>query len=304
MARRDGQTMVLFGFLALVLIGFLGLAVDGGYYFASSRTVSIAADAAARAAAVRVMDAQGGPLAVAGYAQATSDGLAIGEQNLGSANVTGVTMTIEYNDSLSATPTSGGWYSSTPGPSTATVRAVVTGSYPTLFLRAVGVPSMPIQRLGQGGPLTPVISIPRSLPLSVCSTTVLTNPNGPWTLWTNQNPRSVCLVLSWSGLTNIDNRAPITCADYQNWLGPPLTGPIPLAGDNVTIDMQICDQFGNWAQPLSGTTQVVPEISPLPNLLGAQVVGCRQVRLTAVSAVSVQGRPIGGRVPCGVQQTY
>src|SRR5690348_11711143 len=51
---RAGQVMALFALLILVLLGFVGLSIDGGYYFASSRAVSIAADTAARAAGVAV----------------------------------------------------------------------------------------------------------------------------------------------------------------------------------------------------------------------------------------------------------
>src|SRR5690349_14853835 len=110
MARRDGQILVLFGLLTFVLLGFLGLAIDGGYYFASSRLASVAADAAARAAATTVVIAQSDPQNAGLYNQATSNGLAIGQQNLTSTPLTGITMTIEYNDSLNASPTGGGWY--------------------------------------------------------------------------------------------------------------------------------------------------------------------------------------------------
>ncbi len=48
---HDGQTMVLFALMAVVLIGFLGLAIDAGYLISERRRAQNAADAVALAAA-------------------------------------------------------------------------------------------------------------------------------------------------------------------------------------------------------------------------------------------------------------
>jgi len=122
MGRKHGQVLVVFALVLLVLLGYLGLALDGGYSFASSRAVSIAADAAARAAMVDVRRAQGNSSLTSLYGRATSDGLAIGQRNLANAGLTGITITISYNDSATASPTGGGWYSGPPESLTAAAR--------------------------------------------------------------------------------------------------------------------------------------------------------------------------------------
>jgi Flp pilus assembly protein TadG len=48
---RSGAILVLFGMLLVVLIGLVGLVIDGGLLMASHRTAQNAADAAAMAAA-------------------------------------------------------------------------------------------------------------------------------------------------------------------------------------------------------------------------------------------------------------
>jgi Flp pilus assembly protein TadG len=301
--RARGQTLMLFALLVPVLLGFLGLSLDGGYYFANTRAVSIAADTAARAAATNVRRAQGSAALSTLYTRASSDGVAIGNKNLASAYLTGITIGIEYNDSLSATPTSGGWYSTAPSVTTRAVRAVVGGTYNTLFLRVVGVPSLDIQRIGTGGQITPEVVIPKVLPFAVCQVTELLSPNGPWTVWRKSGGANLCAVPNWEGLVNLDNRSPITCPTYQAWVGPPPSGPVPSVGGNVTLDLNNCSSIGQWSQPLFGTTQLIPEISTVANLLGAQVTGCWLVVLGG-SADTVTATPVGSRTECGLQQTY
>jgi hypothetical protein len=294
--------MVLFALLVLVLLGFVGLSIDGGYFFASSRAVSIAADTAARAAAVDVRRGQSAGQA-SYFSRASSDGQAIGQRNLASASLTGITLTIEYNDVPFAGPTSGGWYSSSPGPSTQTVRAIAAGTYRTLFLGAVGIPSLNIQRLGQGAPLAPIVALPRAMPVAVCTLTTTLSPNGPWRVWDKDNILPNCLVLGWHGLANLDGSPCPTCATYYGWLGPPPSGPLPVDGTNLQLDTQICTQFGSpYAQPLQNTTQIIPEVSTIAGLLGAQVVGCRVVRVTQVTGSRVEVTPQGGRIACGAVQ--
>jgi hypothetical protein len=312
MEPRRGQVLVLFALLILVLLGFLGLALDGGYFFASSRAVAIAADTAARAALVDVRRAHGGQSSL--YGRATSDGIAIGQRNLASAGLTGITIAIEYNDSPNATPTGGGWYSGPPRASTAASRARISGTYNTFFLKAVGIPSLGIDRLGVGGQLAPVIVLRRALPVAVCSAAVTARPNGPWVLWEQgNNPNLRCglsgplaTLAGWHGLVNLDNSSP-DCRQYEMWLGPPPTGPLPAEQSNVGMDMADCPNLTRNANGLQNTQQLIPEITPT-GLLGlggtARVVGCREVTISHVGGSRIEGTPRGGgRVPCGFQQT-
>ena len=114
-----GQVLVIFAAALPALFGFLGLALDGGYYLATTQTAQFAARAAARAAAV---DVQGGS-----YGTATASGQAIGQQNLTLFRLSGVTITIAYDDTANATDATGGWYTSNPSAQTSSVRATVSG---------------------------------------------------------------------------------------------------------------------------------------------------------------------------------
>jgi hypothetical protein len=295
--------MALFALLVLVLLGFVGLSIDGGYYFASSRAVSIAADTAARAAAVDVRLGQSSGQ-TSYYSRASSDGVAIGQRNLASSNLTGITLTIEYNNLPFAGPATGGWYASNPSASTQSVRAIATGTDRTLFLGAVGIPGMDIHRLGQGAPLEPVIALPRALPFAVCTLTTGLTPNGPWRVWDKSNILPNCLVLGWHGLANLDNRPSPTCPTYYGWLSPPPSGPLPIDGTNLQLDTQDCPQIGSpYAEALRNTTQIIPEVSTIAGLFGAQVVGCRVVRVTEATGSRVEVTPQGGRIGCGLVQT-
>ncbi|HZR99254.1 MAG TPA: pilus assembly protein TadG-related protein [Chloroflexota bacterium] len=300
MARRHGQVLVLFGLLALVLIGFLGLAVDGGYYWATSRGATIAADMAARAAAVDVQRAQSGESAY--YAQATIDGRAIGQRHLAALPLSGTNIYIEYNDTPSATPNTAGWSAGPPTASTQSVQARLDGSYTTMFLRAVGLPTLSLRRTGQGTPVQAGVTLLRVLPFGVCSLDVTLDPNGPWTVWHNSN--SLCVVLGWHGLVNLDNRPAPTCQTYLDWIGPPAQGPAPSQGSTVQLDTRSCTTVGDATKPLENTVQLIPEISTIAGILGQQVVGCRYGVLSNVSTDHVRVTPQGGRVPCSIEQTY
>src|SRR5262249_20029518 len=94
--RARAQVMIIFAAALPALIGFLGLALDGGYYMAVGETAQYAAAAAARAAAMDVM--------TGAYTSATSDGATIGQRNLSTLQLSGVNVTIQYNDTSSARP--------------------------------------------------------------------------------------------------------------------------------------------------------------------------------------------------------
>ena len=109
LTRGRGQVVVIFAAALPVVLGFLGLALDGGYYFLAGRAVQFAAGAAARAAAVNIQ--------ANAPAAATANGQALGAQNLAPLQLTGVTVTPTYKTAVTpateCTATSAGW-SGTP----------------------------------------------------------------------------------------------------------------------------------------------------------------------------------------------
>jgi len=105
---QSGQSLVLAAILMTVLVGFTGLAIDGGEATAQQELVRNAADGASLAAAT----AQAGNVV-------TADGLPASD------------LTLSYLDS-------GGAATVVPA-SVATVRAVVAHSSSTFFLGAVGI---------------------------------------------------------------------------------------------------------------------------------------------------------------------
>jgi hypothetical protein len=142
------------------------------------------------------------------------------------------------------------------------------------------------------------------MPFAVCTTTTWLRPNGPWRVWDKNSIIANCLVPLWNGLVNLDNWPNPTCATYQAWLGPPVNGPPPTVGATIQLDPRDCDEIGRpWAQPLEGTTQMIPEIGTLLGLLGARVMGCRLV-VTHVTGSRVEVTPPGVRTGCGNQQIY
>lgn len=70
-AAHSGQALVLFALFSFVLIGFMALAVDGGFILAERRQVQSAADAAALAAVISARD--GGAWAAAATAYGTQN---------------------------------------------------------------------------------------------------------------------------------------------------------------------------------------------------------------------------------------
>jgi hypothetical protein len=298
--RSPGQVLALFALLILVLLGFVGLSVDGGYYFAVARATTIAADTAARAAATDVRRAQnGGPSSL--YAQATSDGQAIGRMNLGPMRLTGVTFIIEYNDTPNADPAGSGWSAGSPTATTRSVKATATGNYATLFLGAVGIPSMQVQRLGQGAPTSAVVTIERVLPLGQCNLLRSLLPGGPWTLYSDLSPLASLCSLLWNGLVDLDGTA-INCGVYDGWVGPPVAGPGPSTGTAVRLDTRRCGSLGSRLRNLNGTQQSVVIVDTAN---GNRVLGCQRVQLSVQSVAgvtTVTGTPIGGMGQCTVRQ--
>jgi len=119
--RQDGQSLVLAAIMMAVLVGFTGLAIDGGETTARQQLARAAADGASLAAAYAI--AVGGET----EAGATTDG----QEVLSADGLPTADLTLSFLDSTGAVTT-------TPS-LVATVRAVVADSSGTYFLGAVGI---------------------------------------------------------------------------------------------------------------------------------------------------------------------
>jgi Flp pilus assembly protein TadG len=290
MRRQRGQMVMLFALSLPILLGLLGLAVDGGYYFAMRRATQVAADAAARGAATEVRRAQQGALLA--YLSATNTGRTTGLTNLSGLRLSNTDVEIAYTDTVGALGLSLGWSTGLPTLLTRSVRARVTARYDTLFMRLVGVTSLDLEVAGTQ-PLAVVSVSPGVLPLAVCQTTAAAQPLGIWTLW--QAGANLCGVAGWDGLANLDGSAH-ACSDYQQWIQPPPNGPTPANGDQVGLDTRDCPLVPLWMASYNLTLQSIPEVDSSTGT----VLGCRLVLLTVnVLAGRVQGTPVGLRLPCG-----
>src|SRR5262249_1919255 len=144
MRRQRAQVLIIFAVVLLPILGFLGLAVDGMYYFIALRGVNNAAGVAARAAALDVQEAQASLLHAAAYARATPDAQALGQQNLSQFRLTNVNFDVAYNNTINAVLLSLGWSSATPTALTNSVKVTASGTYNTIFLRLVGISTVDI----------------------------------------------------------------------------------------------------------------------------------------------------------------
>ena len=217
------------------LFGFLGLAIDGGYFFAAADAAQFTARAAARAAAVDVQEGR--------YASAATSGQAVGQQNLTSLRLSGVRITITYNNVVNATASTSGWYTTTPSAETSAIMATVSGTYQTLFLPFVGISRAPLER-------SVVVHLARTvpstmLPLAVCRQTMLAmdnNPTVPQVIW--QFNTSLCGTPQWDGLISLG--AATGCAVYRGWILPQPSAPPPPLGSALTLNKQNCQSTDDW----------------------------------------------------------
>ena len=163
--------MTIFAAALPVLLGFLGLVLDGGFYLAVGETTQFAVAAAARAAAADV--------SATAYASATTDGTTVGQRNLSTLQLSGITLSLQYNNTASAAPGAAGWSSATPTANTWSVKATASGTYNTLFLKLLQVPTVQVQRLA-------VVTLSYLLPLGVCqavSNAMDASPARPQVIW-------------------------------------------------------------------------------------------------------------------------
>jgi Flp pilus assembly protein TadG len=119
-AGRPGKTLVMFALLLPVLLGMIGLALDGGLLLATYRQTQNAADAAALAAAVDLSKgASNGTAQTVGQNYVTSYN-----------NVTGATVRVNIP------PSTGSKYAGNPN----YAEAIVSYPYSTSFIQLLGVP--------------------------------------------------------------------------------------------------------------------------------------------------------------------
>jgi hypothetical protein len=126
--RRSGNILIVFAVLLPVLLGMVGLAIDGGLLMAAQRQAQDAADAAAMAAAMAKLYNQGTPQAAANTFVTTYNGL-------------------PNNPTLNSPP-------SPPSPHAGNNRyfeAIVTYSVNTLFMQVLGISTGQVQARAVAG---------------------------------------------------------------------------------------------------------------------------------------------------------
>jgi Putative Flp pilus-assembly TadE/G-like len=122
---RRGYVMLSVAFLALLFLGFLGLAIDLGYFFYVRRQMQKATDAAAIGGEHEIELGQPALVVTAGWNDASLNGFSNDKNN--------VTVTI-HNP-----PTSGPY----TGQNSA-VEAIIQQPVPTLFMKAFGIGAVPV----------------------------------------------------------------------------------------------------------------------------------------------------------------
>jgi hypothetical protein len=290
MRRQRGQGLLLFAAAVPVLLGCLGLAVDGGLYLTAWRTAQSAAELGARATVIEVRRGHEGD--VWRYLSAASGGRSVTELNLAGLRISNVVVDVAFNDGPEARWTNGGWYGPWAWPGTRTARVNVSASYPTLFLRVLGVPALALHQ--SGTPPRAIATLgPGVLPLAVCTSTVAASPQGPWPLW--RRGASLCGISAWEGLINLDGSVD-ECEDYYGWIASSSpTGPRLADGASARLDTRWCEDVDERALPYHSTRQWVV----LVNGPSRTVQGCRLVQVTVNGYMAtVDGTPVGAAVPC------
>lgn len=125
MARQRGAVAILVGLSIAVLVGFIGLALDGGRLYVNKTELQNAADACALAAAYELTASPN--IAPASFTQAENAGMLVSTRNrvgFQGAGIQGQAVRIEFGTSLSG----GGWLaaSSNPSPDARYVRCTLT----------------------------------------------------------------------------------------------------------------------------------------------------------------------------------
>jgi Flp pilus assembly protein TadG len=131
--RRSAKTLVLFVLVAPVLLGMIGMIIDGGILMAAYRQTQNAADAASMAAAMDLLRGSG-----------TSTALATAQSFVNSNGMSGVTLTLKTDQSgtnnvLNIPPATGPY--STGSTNVNYAEVIVSQTVNTLFIQILGVNS-------------------------------------------------------------------------------------------------------------------------------------------------------------------
>jgi len=251
---RSGQALMIFAVASVVMIGFVGLAVDGGFAFIYRRQAQNFADFISKAGAVS--KGNGGTDTTVASVIAGTAASNVASADLSSGLVTVVGNYIDSSGNLCSTTTCGSSVtpcaigSCTTIPSTAAgVKATVTISFPTFFSNLLGRSNLETTATAAnvvGG----VAGFLGGTPLIVCGaqatpTTGTGSPyNGPTNLLdTSYSPARINVSAIgyeyeiWGNVTN-STCAPITTG--SSWKGlsddgtcdPPTTIPCQITADN------------------------------------------------------------------------
>jgi Flp pilus assembly protein TadG len=133
-----GQAVVFFALMSLVLLGVLGLALDGGYLLAKRRMMQTAADAAALAGATALAGNNAGSFTVLSTVRE------VAQQNGVQDPTSASQLTCTYLDNnleplASPLPSSCNDSPFATGTAVSAVRVTVSESHPTFVLRALGI---------------------------------------------------------------------------------------------------------------------------------------------------------------------
>lgn len=121
--KRRGQILLMYGIAATAVMGFAGLGVDGGHIFAQRRLVQNGADAAALVAARDIVKAS--------FSRIDDDVRTYVQNNAESTT----TATWSYVNNVGAT---------VGQPNATGVTVLATKTFPTIFLRALGIPTFTV----------------------------------------------------------------------------------------------------------------------------------------------------------------
>ncbi|MFT4111380.1 pilus assembly protein TadG-related protein [Silvibacterium sp.] len=152
---RRGQTTILVAFCMMMILGFIGLAIDVGHFRYAKRTMQTAADAAAIAAASEVRICGGtadcSAMQTAASSAMTENGFTSATivQNCGTPSSTGITLSVNNPVCAVTGDVNAGKLNY--------VEAVVTDQVPTYFARLFGISTVTVSARaeaarGLGGP--------------------------------------------------------------------------------------------------------------------------------------------------------
>lgn len=165
-ARQRGAIALIVGLSMAVMIGFVGLAIDGGRLYLTKTELQNAADACALAASYELAGAPNIPAAA--FTRADAAGVAVAQKNKVGFQATDIAageVTITYSNSLT-----GGWVSAGGAPADARyVRCVIqrTGITP-YFMQVMGIGSQTVSALASAS-LSPA-QTNCALPMALCVT--------------------------------------------------------------------------------------------------------------------------------------